>query len=260
MLPATKAVPKEMLTIVDTPVIELVVREALSAGCDRIVIITSSQKSAIEAHFSPQKELEELLRKKGRQEDLDRLEDWGKSARFTFVRQQEQKGLGHAVFCAKEAVRDETFAVLLGDTVMDAEPTVLQQLMKVYRERNAAVIAVDEVERELVSRYGIIEGNEIEPGLWQATKMIEKPRPDETTSRLAVAARYILPPEIFDYLSQTTPGTGGEIQLTDALNCLCSSGTAYALRMKGERFDIGNPLDFVRCNLHFAGKLPDFLA
>ena len=256
-LPATKSQPKEMLPIVDTPVIQYVVEEAVAAGITDILMIIGRGKRALEEHFDRSFQLEEQLRRKGKTKELELLKRISDLADIHFVWQKELKGLGDAVYCARHHVNDEPFVVLLGDTVVDAQVPAAQQLLQVYERYQESVVLMEEVEPSLVSRYGVIDGKEIEPDLYLVEDFVEKPRPEEAPSNLVIAGRYILTPEIFDYLRQTEPGKGGEIQLTDAMRMMVRNRAMYGWKLKGKRCDIGNPQGFVRTNLEFALKHED---
>ena len=256
-LPATKSQPKEMLPIVDTPVIQYVVEEAVAAGITDILMIIGRGKRALEEHFDRSFQLEEQLRRKGKTKELELLKRISDLADIHFVWQKELKGLGDAVYCARHHVNDEPFVVLLGDTVVDAQVPAAQQLLQVYERYHESVVLLEEVESSLVSRYGVIAGKEIEPDLYLVEDFVEKPRPEEAPSNLVIAGRYILTPEIFDYLRQTEPGKGGEIQLTDAMRMMVRNRAMYGWKLKGKRCDIGNPQGFVRTNLEFALKHED---
>jgi UTP--glucose-1-phosphate uridylyltransferase len=256
-LPATKSQPKEMLPIVDTPVIQYVVEEAVAAGITDILMIIGRGKRALEEHFDRSFQLEEQLSRQGKSKELESLKRISELADIHFVWQKELKGLGDAVYCARHHVNDESFAVLLGDTVVDAQVPAVQQLLHVYERYQESVVLLEEVEPSLVSRYGVIAGKEIEPDLFLVEDFIEKPRPEEAPSNLVIAGRYVLTPEIFAHLSQTKPGKGGEIQLTDAMRTMVRNRAMYGWKLKGKRCDIGNPQGFVRTNLEFALKHED---
>ena len=256
-LPATKSQPKEMLPIVDTPVIQYVVEEAVAAGITDILMIIGRGKRALEEHFDRSFQLEEQLSQKGKTKELESLKRISDLADIHFIWQKELKGLGDAVYCARHHVNDEPFVVLLGDTVVDAQVPAAQQLLQVYERYQESVVLLEEVEPSLVSRYGVIDGKEIEPDLYLVEDFVEKPRPEEAPSNLVIAGRYVLTPEIFAYLSKTKPGKGGEIQLTDAMRMMVRNRAMYGWKLKGKRCDIGNPQGFVRTNLEFALKHED---
>ncbi len=258
-LPATKSQPKEMLPIVDTPTIQYVVQEAVDSGIKDILMIIGRGKRAIEEHFSRNFELEAELKAKGKEAELALIDTLPADVRIHFVWQHEQNGLGDAIRCARDHVENEPFAVLLGDTVLEsfeARP-VTRQLMDVYAEKEELVIALEEVPEELVGRYGIVDGNDLGGGILTVKDMIEKPSPEEAPSKLAVASRYILPPEIFSALDVVEPGKGGEIQLTDAIRILLEQRNLYGCRINGRRHDLGNKLDFLKSSILFALKRDD---
>jgi UTP--glucose-1-phosphate uridylyltransferase len=262
-LPIAKAVPKEMLPIVDKPVIQYVVEEAVESGITEIFIIISRSKRAIEEHFAANTELDRELESKGKHEalaELRKVDELGGKARIRFVMQPKMGGLGDAVRCAREQIGNEPFAVLLGDALVSpnegAKP-VLRQLMDVHERHGGSTVALEEVPLEKVSRYGILGGREIEPGVFHADKFIEKPKPEEAPSRLAVSARYILAPGIFEELDQTPLGKGGELQLTDAMAALMQREPLFGVQYAGRRHDIGNKLDFVKANLSWGLRRPD---
>ncbi|CEP68065.1 Nucleotide-diphospho-sugar transferases [Moorella glycerini] len=256
-LPATKAQPKEMLPIVDKPAIQFIVEEAVNAGVEDILIITGKNKRAIEDHFDRSLELESLLREKDKEDLLALVEGVAELADIHYIRQKEQLGLGHAVYCARKFIGQEPFAVLLGDDIIVNTPSCLEQMLEVYNEVKAAVIAVQEVPREEVNRYGVIEPLEINGRLIEVKDLVEKPRPEEAPSNLAVIGRYILVPEIFPLLAEVKPGAGGEIQLTDALRLLAREERVYAYRFQGKRYDIGDKLGFLQATVEFALARPD---
>jgi UTP--glucose-1-phosphate uridylyltransferase len=259
-LPIAKAVPKEMLPVVDRPVIQYVVEEAVASGITDILLIISRSKRAIEEHFIANPELEADLEAKGKTEPLEELRKLQSLARIHFVFQPKMGGLGDAIRCAREHVNGEPFAVLLGDALVSnaegAKP-VLRQLMDVHEKHGGSVVALEEVPQEKVSRYGIMGGAEVESGVIRADKFVEKPKPEEAPSRLAVSARYILSASIFDELETTKPGKGGEIQLTDAMASLMQREPLFGVKYQGRRHDIGNKLDFVKANLWWGLQRPD---
>lgn len=256
-LPATKAQPKEMLPLVDKPAIQFIVEEAVNAGVEDILIITGKNKRAIEDHFDRSLELESLLREKNKEDLLALVEGVAELADIHYIRQKEQLGLGHAVYCARKFIGQEPFAVLLGDDIIVNQPSCLEQMLEVYNEVKATVIAVQEVPRDEVNRYGVIEPLEINDRLIEIKDLVEKPRPEEAPSNLAVIGRYILVPEVFPLLAQVQPGAGGEIQLTDALRLLACRERVYAYRFQGKRYDIGDKLGFLQATVEFALARPD---
>lgn len=259
-LPISKAVPKEMLPLVDKPVIQYVVEEAVASGITDILMVISRSKRSIEEHFHPAFDLEAELEAKGRTEDLADLRRLQSMARIHFIWQPKMGGLGDAILYARDHVGDEPFAVLLGDTVVTTEDEsrpVTRQLADVVEKHGGSAVALQQVPVEKVSRYGILGGEEIEPGLIRANQFVEKPKPEEAPSNLAVSARYVLSPRIFDHLEKTPKGKGGELQLTDAMASLMKEEALYGLRYDGQRHDIGNKLDFIKANLHFGLQRDD---
>ena len=257
-LPATKASPKEMLPLVDKPLIQYVVEEAISSGIEEIIIITGRGKRAIEDHFDVSYELEDMLRQKGKRKLLAEVQQISNMLDICYVRQKEPAGLGHAILCARNLVRDEPFAVLLGDDVVDADVPVLKQMLKVYDTYNAPVVAIQEVDRSQVSNYGIIKGTLIEEGIYRVSEMVEKPSVEEAPSNLAIIGRYILTPDIMGLLGKTRPGSGKEIQLTDALRDLTKIRPVYAYKFHGKRYDAGDKLGFLKATVEFALKNKEF--
>lgn len=255
-LPATKAQPKEMLPIVDKPAIQYIIEEAIQSGIEEILIITGRNKRAIEDHFDRSIELELTLKKQGKYELLGQMEELSK-VRIHYIRQKEAKGLGHAVLCAKQFVGNESFAVLLGDDIIDAEVPCLKQLIDVHSEYGGTILGVQEVPEHKVSSYGIVQPVVINDGLWKAVDLIEKPNINEAPSRLAILGRYIIEPEIFELLEDTPPGRGGEIQLTDALRRLAAIKQVYAARFEGRRYDVGDKQGYLEATVEFALKRPE---
>ena len=253
-LPATKASPKEMLPLVDKPLIQYVVEEAVAAGIKEIILVTGRGKRAIEDHFDVSFELEANLHANGKREILKEVRRISKLAEFCFVRQSQAKGLGHAILCARHLIGNEPFAVLLGDDIIDAPVPALGQLMKVYQETGEPVIGIQEVAREDVWQYGVIEAHRVRDGLWRVSDLIEKPKVAEAPSRLAVVGRYILPPTIFGILERLSPGRGQEIQLTDALRALAGRQSVYGWVIQGKRYDAGNKLGFLMATVEFGLK------
>ena len=260
-LPATKAQPKEMLPLVDKPVIQYAVEEAVAAGIEQLIIITSSQKRAIEDHFDHSYELEALLEAKGDIEMLRRVRHIGDMAQISYVRQKEQLGLGHAVLMAKDIVGHEPFAVFLPDDVVVAERPGIGQLIDVYNKTHASVVAVMEVAPEETSRYGIITPDfDADTGDDRLTKVkgvAEKPKPGEAASNLAVIGRYVLTPKVFDKLEQTKQGASGEIQLTDAINALTAEQDVFAYAFEGKRYDAGTTMGWLKASTELALDRPD---
>lgn len=255
-LPATKASPKEMLPLVDKPLIQYAVEEAVASGIEDIIIVTGRGKRAIEDHFDRSFELEENL--KGNKKDgmLREVRRISELANFCYVRQPEARGLGHAVLCAQHLVGDEPFAVMLGDEVIDAPIPGLAQLIKIFQEREGPVLGVKKVPSQEVSRYGIVANRRIAPGLHRVEDLIEKPDPKQAPSRYAVIGRYVLSPDIFPILRRIPPGKNGEIQLTDALRILAKAHPMYAHEMQGQRHDAGEKLGFLKATVEYALKNP----
>ncbi len=251
-LPATKAQPKEMLPIVDKPIIQYGVEEAVSSGLDEIIIVTGRNKRAIEDHFDISFELEYFLQKKGDMELLKEVREISELATVYYIRQKEPLGLGHAILVTKEIVKDEPFAVVLSDDLIVSEIPCLKQMINIYERYKCSVIAVQRVPEEEVKNYGIIAGRELENGLYQITDLIEKPTLEEAPSNLAIVGRYILTPEIFNMLEKVKPGRGGEIQLTDGLRLLLEKEAIYAYEFKGKRYDTGNKLGFLIASVELA--------
>jgi UTP--glucose-1-phosphate uridylyltransferase len=256
-LPATKAVPKELLPLVDRPCLEYIVAEAVEAGLTELIFVTSRGKDAILDHFDRQPALEAILEQAGKADLAREVRGVARHARVVSVRQEETLGLGHAVFCAATATGADDFAVLLGDDVIDAERPAIQQLLDVHAEHGGAVVALQEVPRDQTDRYGICAGEMIGPGLMQVSEMVEKPAPAEAPSTYSIVGRYVLPAEIHEILAHTPRGRGGEIQLTDAIAVLASEGRVRGLEFQGDRFDTGNVLGLLRASIHFALKRPD---
>jgi UTP--glucose-1-phosphate uridylyltransferase len=258
-LPIAKAVPKEMLPLVDKPVIQYVVEEAAASGITDVLIVISRSKRAIEEHFHPAFELESELAAKGRTSDLEDLRQLQNLARIHYVWQPKMGGLGDAILYAREHVGDEPFAVLLGDTVVAShtDKPVTRQLADVVEARGGSAVALQRVSPDKVSRYGILGGPEVAPGLIKADVFVEKPKVEDAPSNLAVSARYVLSSRIFHHLQNTKPGKGGELQLTDAMASLMHEEALHGLVYEGQRHDIGNKLDFLKANLHFALQRED---
>lgn len=255
-LPATKASPKEMLPIVDKPLIQYAVEEAIAAGIEDIIIITGRGKRAIEDHFDRSFELEVTLQEAGKTAQLQEIRRISDLANFCYIRQQEALGLGHAVLCARHLVGEEPFAVILGDEVIDARVPALLQLLQIHERHAAPVLGVQRVDPDDVRNYGIIAGQKINGLLSSVLDVVEKPAPDQAPSRNAVIGRYILTPEIFPVLQDTKPGKNGEIQLTDALRTLAQQTTMYARMIQGTRHDAGDKLGFLKATVHYALQNP----
>ena len=259
-LPVTKAVPKELLPLLDRPCLSYVVAEAVEAGITDIVLVTARGKSAMVDYFDRSPTLEGQLERAGKLHLLKEVREIARQANIISVRQQEQLGLGHAVLTAAPAVGDEPFAVLLGDDIIDAPRPAIGQLLEVYDQRGGVVVALQEVPREDTRRYGICAGPMLRGDLMRVEAMVEKPEPAVAPSNLSIVGRYVLPPGIFDELRRTPPGAGGEIQLTDALAAFAARGEAHGLLFEGERFDTGNPVGLLDATLHFALKSPTYAA
>lgn len=256
-LPATKASPKEMLPLVDKPLIQYVVEEAVASGIESVIIVTGRGKSAIEDHFDISFELEQLLRERGKEEELKQTRAISEMARISYVRQREALGLGHAIYQARDLVGDEPFAVMLSDDIVDAETPALRQMLDVYEKYDAPVVGTMQVEGEAISRFGVIDAEEVSEGVFKIKDMVEKPPFDEAPSDLAIIGRYILTPDIFDEIERTQPGAGGEIQITDAMRALLKKRPFYAVRFQGTRHDAGDKLGFLIATVEFALKRPD---
>ena len=259
-LPATKAQPKEMLPLVDKPIIQYGVEEAVAAGCDQIIIVTGRGKSAIEDHFDVSYELEKMLEERGKTDLLKIVRQISDLIHIAYVRQKEALGLGHAVLTARELVGDEPFAVLLADDVIDAEVPCLKQLMDVFDKTQCSVLATQVVEGPGISAYGVLEGKPVPRSngkLYEVQSLVEKPRPEEAPSNLAVIGRYILTPTVFETLSDIKAGAGGELQLTDGLKQLLKKEKIYGYVFDGKRHDTGDKLGFLKATVEFALKRPD---
>ncbi|MFO0752238.1 MAG: UTP--glucose-1-phosphate uridylyltransferase GalU [Thermodesulfovibrionales bacterium] len=251
-LPATKASPKEMMPIVDKPLIQYAVEEAISCGIEEFVVITGKHKRAIEDHFDSAFELEEKLRNAGKKKLLEEINKLS-HINFAYIRQRVALGLGHAILCARPFVKDEPFVVILSDDVVDPGCVLLKEMMRVYEELKCPVIALEEVPTSEVSRYGVIDGV-LDGGVYRIRDLVEKPRPEEAPSNLAIIGRYILTPDIFDILEKQQPGAGGEIQLTDALRELLNRRVLYGYLIKGTRYDAGDKLGYLKATVDFALK------
>lgn len=255
-LPATKAQPKEMLPIVDKPAIQYIIEEAIASGIEEILIITGRNKRSIEDHFDKSVELENQLKEQGKYDLLGLIEEISQ-VDIHYIRQKEAKGLGHAVLCAKQFVGNEPFAVMLGDDIVDAEVPCLRQLIDVYDDCQGTVLGVQEVAKDKVSSYGIVNPKKVKENIWQAVDLIEKPGIEEAPSQLAVLGRYILEPEIFALLEKTEPGRGNEIQLTDAICKLAHEKPVYAYNFSGRRYDIGDKQGYLEATVEYALKRPE---
>ena len=259
-LPATKSQPKEMLPLVDKPIIQYGVEEALASGVDNMILVTGRGKSAIEDHFDVSFELEHLLRERNKTADLKMVRNLSELMHVSYVRQKSALGLGHAVWVAKELVGGDPFAVILADDVIDSETPCLKQLLDVQQRHEGAVIAVMEVPRDQISAYGVVDMEPVEAGpgepatgrLYRVNDLVEKPPPDKAPSNLAIIGRYVLPASVFKCLEAIEPGSGGEIQLTDGLRKLMEREPVYAYRFEGKRYDAGDKLGFLRATVEFA--------
>ncbi|MFQ5781338.1 MAG: UTP--glucose-1-phosphate uridylyltransferase GalU [Nitrospiria bacterium] len=253
-LPATKASPKEMLPLVDKPLIQYVVEEAVAAGITHIIIITGRGKRAIEDHFDVSFELEESLKQKGKEALYHNLRKISEMADFCYIRQSQARGLGHALLCAKNLIGDEPFAVLLGDDIIDHRTPALRQMIQLYKRNQAPIIGVQRVPKSDVCQYGILDAEPAIDGLFKINGMVEKPLPKDAPSDLAVIGRYILIPEIFEFLEKTAPGKGDEIQLTDALTELSKIRTMFGYVIQGNRYDAGDKLGFLKATVEMGLK------
>lgn len=259
-LPATKAQPKEMLTLVDKPLIQYIVEEAVNSGIEEIIFITSTNKRAIEDHFDRNFELEYRLRQKGKKEELHELMRISEMAKFIYVRQATPRGLGHAVLMARELIGDEPFAVLLGDDIVDSRVPCIKQLIKVYERYEDMVVGVTKVERKDTNKYGIIDPKSVVGNVAEVKRLIEKPKPAKAPSLLAGIGRYVLTPEIFEILSRGKIGSGGEIQLADAIDEHAKKRSVYGCVFDGKYYDCGNKLTFVKATVDFTLKRKEFSA
>lgn len=251
-LPATKNIPKEMLPVYNKPVVQYVVEEAQRSGISDVVFVTNRDKKIIEDHFDYNLQLEAVLERAGKLDMLQQVRDVAEMVNIISVRQKRQLGLGHAVLCAREVVRDEPFAVMVGDDIMFGMTPGIQQLIDVAAAERLPVIGVMEVPADKVSRYGIISGEETAPGIFKVSRLIEKPSVAEAPSRLAIVGRYVLTPEVFKCLEKVKPGHGGEIQLTDALQSLADDRGLLAVKIRGMRFDAGDWAEYLTANIYFA--------
>ncbi|MBO1512350.1 UTP--glucose-1-phosphate uridylyltransferase GalU [Metabacillus bambusae] len=256
-LPATKAMPKEMLPIVDKPTIQYIIEEAVESGIEDIIIVTGKGKRAIEDHFDHSFELEYTLMEKGKIELLNEVQKASKLVDIHYIRQKEPRGLGHAIWCARKFIGNEPFAVLLGDDIVRAEKPCLKQMIEQYERYNASIIGVQHVKDEEVSRYGIVDGFEIGDRFYNVSNLVEKPKQEEAPSNLAIMGRYILSPKIFDLLAEQRPGAGGEIQLTDAIATLNELEAIYAYNFEGKRYDVGEKMGFIQTTIELALQRED---
>jgi len=253
-LPATKSSPKEMLPLVDKPLIQYVVEEAVASGIESVIIVTGRGKSAIEDHFDVSFELESLLRERGKEDDLRRVREISDMVQVSYVRQREALGLGHAILQARHLVGDEPFAVMLSDDIIDSQTPALKQLIDVYEKYDAPVLATMKVTGEAISRFGVLDVEQLDEAVYRIKDMVEKPPAAQAPSDLAIIGRYILTPDIFDEIERTTPGAIGEIQITDAMRALLKKRDFYALRFEGTRHDAGDKLGFLIATIEFGLK------
>ncbi len=259
-LPATKAVPKEMIPIVDVPMIQHIVEEAVRAGIEDVVLITARHKEAIENHFDSNYELEDTLDKRQKEELAEVSRRVGRLCNLISIRQKNPAGLGHAVLCAEPAIGNEPFAVLLGDDLIDAAVPCTRQLIDIYEKEGASVVGVMQVAHQDTSKYGVVAGSSLNDRLTHVTHLVEKPAPEKAPSQLAIPGRYVLTPRIFDCIRDTKPGKGGEIQLTDALQLLAERERLLAYRFEGDRYDTGDRLGFIDATIAYALKRPELAA
>lgn len=257
VLPASKVIPKEMLPLVDTPTLQYIVEEAVSAGIEEIIFVTSRSKRSIEDHFDAFPELEALLEKKGKRRELEELHRIEKMAEYVTVRQPQPLGLGHAVLCAKNLVGDEPFVVMLGDDLVAPETPCLPRMIELHEQYGGSVLSLFVPPPEQISAFGVASVEDLGNDAVKVNFLVEKPKREEAPSDLAVAGRYVLTPDIFALLEETGPGAGGEIQLTDALQMQAADGRCYGLRFNGVRYDTGTPLGFLTTSIAYALKRPD---
>ena len=256
-LPATKAIPKEMLPIVDKPTIQYIVEEVIASGIEDVLIITGRNKGSIEEHFDRAIELEDNLEKNNKEEFLEEIRKISKMINIHTVRQKDPLGLGHAIYCAKSFVGNEPFAVLLGDDIVDSSKPCLKQMLEIYDEYQSTILGVQAVGWENVNKYGIVSGRKINERMYTVNDLVEKPHKDNAPSNIAILGRYIITPKIFEILENTKTGVGGEIQLTDGLKELCNIEEVYAYIFEGRRYDVGNKLGFLEATVDYALKRDD---
>ena len=256
-LPATKAQAKEMLPIVDKPTLQYIIEEAIASGIEEILIVTGRNKKSIEDHFDRSVELELELEQKNKKEMLEMVQNISNMVNIHYIRQKEPKGLGHAIHCAKSFIGNEPFAVLLGDDIVDADTPCLKQMINCYDEYKTTVLGVQEVAKENVDKYGILDVKHIEERVYKVKDMVEKPAVEEAPSNIEILGRYIITPEIFNILENQEPGKGGEIQLTDAIQTLATKEAIYAYNFEGKRYDVGDKLGFLEATVDFALKRPE---
>ena len=257
-IPATKAMAKEMLPVVDKPIIQYAVEEAFAAGIEHIVFVTGRGKKALEDHFDRSFEIEHTLKEKGKDDLLKQIQELvPTTGTIIYTRQNQPLGLGHAIWCARDIVGDEPFAVLLADDLIQTDKPVLSEMVKKFDRLRASMAAVMEVDKDQTDKYGIIDAKQVEDDIVRINDMVEKPTPEEAPSNLAIIGRYILTPKIFEYLGKGKKGAGGEIQLTDAMKTLLKEQPVYGYKFKGKRFDCGDKVGFQMANLAFALERPD---
>ncbi len=257
-IPATKAMAKEMLPVVDKPIIQYAVEEAFEAGIEHIVFVTGRGKKALEDHFDRSFEIEHSLKAKGKDDLLKQIQELvPKTGTIIYTRQNQPLGLGHAIWCARDIVGDEPFAVLLADDLIQTDKPVLSEMVKKFDRLRASIAAVMEVDKDQTDKYGILDAQEVEEDIVRINDMVEKPKPEDAPSNLAIIGRYILTPKIFEYLEKGTTGAGGEIQLTDAMKLLLKEQPIFGYKFKGKRFDCGDKVGFQKANLAFALERPD---
>jgi UTP--glucose-1-phosphate uridylyltransferase len=256
-LPATKAIPKELLPIVDKPTIQYIMEEVVTAGLEEVILITGREKGSIEDHFDTSSELENHLRKKGRKDLLKIVRDISEMVTLVSVRQKEPLGLGHAILCAKKIVGEEPFAVLLGDDLIDAEIPCIRQMIDIYQKMDGALIALQKVPKEETHQYGIIKGRRVGDRIYRVEEMVEKPQRGKAPSNLAIIGRYILPPQIFGILEKVSPDKKGEIQLTDGLKELNKKVPVFGYEFFGDRYDAGDKLGYLQANISYGLKHPE---
>ena len=256
-LPATKASPKEMLPLVDKPLIQYAVEEAVASGIESVLIITGRDKTAIENHFDISFEMEQMLRERGKHDHFEQVRAVSDLVQISYTRQKQALGLGHAIYQAKDFVGNEPFAALLADDIVDSEKPALQQMVEVFEKYDAPVIATMQVAGEAISRFGVIDAEEVEPNVFRINDMVEKPAYADAPSDLAIIGRYIFTPDIFQAIEQTAPGSGGEIQITDAMRILLKTRPFYAVKLEGRRHDAGDKLGFLIATVELALKRDD---
>ncbi len=257
VLPASKVVPKELLPLVDKPTLQYIVEEAVAAGIEEVIFVTSRSKRSIEDHFDMFPELELALERKGKQKELEALRHLQTMVRYVAIRQQEPRGLGHAILCAREIVGDEPFAVILGDDLIDPETPCLPRMMEIHEQYGGSVLCLAPLPPETIPAYGIADVTDLGSDVLKVKHLVEKPSLEEAPSNLGSAGHYIITPDIFDLIEQTPAGKGGEIQITDALSMQAQAGRCFGLRFTGKRYDTGNPLGLLTASISYALKRPE---